>query len=145
MKSGLKCSPLSKVWKTDDIARRSPTHAGAYYQNSMKNSLMTSTGPLEAGTGQDEKTKVTGRPHAVMVKTPWTTWILMMLDVVLKKIGLPLGPSMIPGDAPPLGPTATMPGWTGTDAPEIKLTHGSLLRPDETLLCPKVRPTQSAS
>ena len=124
--------------------RRSLTHVGAFYQNSTKSLLTTSIGPLEAGTGQDEKTMVKGHPHAVMVKTPWTTWILTMLDVVLKKIGLPLSTSMDLGDAPPLGPTATMPGWTGTTVPEIKPTHGSLLRPDEILLGPEVQITQSA-
>ena len=105
---------------------------------------MTSIGPLEAGTGQDEKTMVKGHLHAVMVKTPWTTWILTTLDVILKKIGAPLGPSTDPRDAPPLGPTAMMPGWTGTAVPEIKLTHGSLPKPDEILLSLKVQLTQSA-
>ena len=67
MKSGLKCSPLSRIWRTDAIVRQSLTHAGASYQNLMKNSLMTSIGPLEAGTGQDEMTMW------IMVKTPWIT------------------------------------------------------------------------
>jgi hypothetical protein len=79
--------------------------------------------------------------HAVMVKTPWTTWILVMLDVALKQIGLLLGPSTDQGDVRPPGPTATMPGWTGTAVPEIKLTHGSLPRSDEILLGPEVWPT----
>ena len=39
----------------------------------MKSSLTTSIGPLEAGTGQDEKTMVKGHPHTIMVKTPWAT------------------------------------------------------------------------
>jgi hypothetical protein len=36
----------------------------------MKNSLMTSTAPLEAGAGQDEKTRMKDHLHAIMVKTP---------------------------------------------------------------------------
>ena len=66
-----------------------------------------------------------------------------MLDVILKKIGHSLGPSTDQGDVPPLGPTATMPGWTGMTMPEIKLTHGSLPRTDEILLGPEVQLTQS--
>jgi hypothetical protein len=110
----------------------------------MKSSPMTSTDPLEAGTGQDETTTAIGHLHAVMVKTPWTTWILTMIDVTLRKTGLLPAPFMGQGDVRPRGQMATMPGWTGTIAPEIKLTHGSLQRPDETLLGPEVRPTRSA-
>jgi hypothetical protein len=41
--------------------------------------------------------------------------------------------------------TATMPGWTGTAAPEIKPTHGFPPNSDEMLLGPEVWPTQSVS
>ena len=100
MKSGLKCFPPSRIWKTDAIVRRSLTHAGASYQNLTKSLLTTSISSLEAGTGQDEKTMVKGHPHGIMVKTPWTTWILATLDVVLRKIGPPSVHLWIQGTRP---------------------------------------------